>query len=98
MLADCIANVLDLLSTSKKKAADETEYEKNDRLRSRCIWLEGQKGVTEWEAAVMVVDEARQLLQRDLGEMGISWQPPKDEQKGNMLHGPSWSACGINAV
>ena len=60
---------------SKKKVEGETDWEARERLRLRCIWLEGQKGLTEAEAAVLIVEEAKRLLQEDLGQLGIDWIP-----------------------
>jgi hypothetical protein len=60
---------------SKRKADNETEWELEERLKVRCIWLTGQKGLTEFEAAVLIVQEAQKLLADDLLHMGIEWKP-----------------------
>lgn len=59
---------------SKKKNEDESEWEANERKKSHCIFLTGQKSVTEYEAAVMIVDEAKCLLKQDLLQYGIEWK------------------------
>lgn len=64
-----------VLSFSKKKADGEMDWELEDRLRSRCIWATGQKGLTEREAAACIVGEAKGLLKDDLLRMGIEWKP-----------------------
>ena len=60
---------------SKKKADDEAEWEREELRRRRCIWVTGQAGLTEYEAAEMIVREARKLLADDLLEMGVDWKP-----------------------
>jgi len=35
----------------------------------------GQRGLTEYEAADMVINEAKKLLANDLQQMGVSWKP-----------------------
>ncbi|XP_078265179.1 DNA polymerase theta-like [Rhinoraja longicauda] len=58
---------------SSRTAVDESEYEAQERRRTRCIWVSGRKALTEREAAVLIIQEARSLLQRDLASMGIEW-------------------------
>ncbi len=58
-----------------KRGAGETEWEAAERHQCRCIWLTGQKGLTEYEAAVMIIQEAKQLVQTDVGLMGVQWNP-----------------------
>ncbi|XP_012501624.1 PREDICTED: DNA polymerase theta-like, partial [Propithecus coquereli] len=41
----------------------------------RTIWVTGKKGLTEREAAALIVEEARMILQQDLVEMGVQWNP-----------------------
>ncbi len=48
---------------SKKRAEGETAWEAAERRKSRCIWVAGQKGLTENEAAIMIIEEARKLVQ-----------------------------------
>jgi DNA polymerase theta len=60
---------------SKKKSEDEAEWEMQERFKSRCIWLTGQKGLTEHDAAVLIIQEAKELLANDLLQMGVDWKP-----------------------
>ena len=60
---------------SKKKADGEAEWELEERNRTRCIWVMGQKGLTEYEAANMIIQEAKKLLSDDLMQMGVDWKP-----------------------
>ncbi|XP_048459045.1 DNA polymerase theta [Rhincodon typus] len=60
---------------SSRRAVDESECEALERRKTRCIWVSGRKGLTERDAAILVVEEARNLLQQDLASMGIEWTP-----------------------
>uniref|UniRef100_A0A8D0GJD7 DNA polymerase theta n=1 Tax=Sphenodon punctatus TaxID=8508 RepID=A0A8D0GJD7_SPHPU len=60
---------------STRRAVDEDEEAAEERLNSRCIWMTGMKGLTENEAAFLIVEEARTLLQQDLAVMGVQWDP-----------------------
>ena len=63
------------LYNSKKKGEGETDGEAQERKKSRCIWMTGKKGLTEREAAILILQEAKTLLQQDVGMLGIKWQP-----------------------
>ena len=52
------------------------------RANSRCFWLTGRKGVTFKEAAALILEEARETLQKDMG-VQIDWDSP-DERKRNL--------------
>jgi len=52
------------------------DWEVEERLKSRCIWVTGQKGFTESEAAVLIIAEAQEILAADLLVMGIVWKRP----------------------
>uniref|UniRef100_UPI00398EBF00 DNA polymerase theta n=1 Tax=Pristiophorus japonicus TaxID=55135 RepID=UPI00398EBF00 len=60
---------------SSRRAVDESEYEAQERRKTRCIWVSGRKGLTERDAAVLIIEEARNHLQQDLASMGIEWNP-----------------------
>lgn len=60
---------------SARRAVDEDEEAAQERRNTRCIWVSGKKGLTEREAAELIVDEARRLLQEDLAKMGVEWNP-----------------------
>ncbi|CAH1799446.1 unnamed protein product, partial [Owenia fusiformis] len=66
---------------SKKKADNETDWDVRERNKARCIWLTGQKGLTEHEAAVMIKEEATKLLQEDLQQLGVQWNPNANSEK-----------------
>ncbi|MGH0187478.1 UNVERIFIED_CONTAM: hypothetical protein FKN15_025297 [Acipenser sinensis] len=60
---------------STRRAVDESEHEAQERRNTRCIWVSGKKGLTEKEAALLIVEEARKLLQQDLALLGVEWNP-----------------------
>ncbi|KAM9363686.1 DNA polymerase theta [Symphorus nematophorus] len=60
---------------SSKRAVDESEMEAAERRSLRCVWVTGGRALTEQEAAVEIVSEARLLLQEDLARLGVQWDP-----------------------
>ncbi|XP_051841327.1 DNA polymerase theta [Antechinus flavipes] len=60
---------------SVRKAVDEEEEAAEERRNFRTIWVPGRKGLTEKEAAVLIVKEAKMILQQELAEMGVQWNP-----------------------
>ncbi|XP_070684106.1 DNA polymerase theta [Pempheris klunzingeri] len=64
---------------SSKRAVDESEMEAAERRSLRCVWVTGGRALTEQEAAAEIVSEARLLLQEDLAQLGIQWDPPRPE-------------------
>ncbi|XP_068038024.1 DNA polymerase theta isoform X4 [Anomalospiza imberbis] len=60
---------------SVRRAVDEDEEAAEERRAVRSIWMAGMKGFTEREAASLIVEEARRLLQQDLALMGVQWNP-----------------------
>lgn len=54
---------------------DEEEEAVEERRNMRTIWVTGRKGLTEREAAALIVEEAKMILQQDLVEMGVQWNP-----------------------
>ncbi|XP_078115890.1 DNA polymerase theta isoform X1 [Sander vitreus] len=60
---------------SSKRAVDESEVEAAERRSLRCVWVTGGRALTEQEAAVEIVSEARLLLREDLAQLGVQWDP-----------------------
>ncbi|XP_034713616.1 DNA polymerase theta isoform X2 [Etheostoma cragini] len=58
---------------SSKRAVDESEVEAAERRSLRCVWVTGGRALTEQEAAVEIVSEARLLLRKDLAQLGVQW-------------------------
>ncbi|KAM6474903.1 DNA polymerase theta isoform 1-T1 [Liasis olivaceus] len=60
---------------STRKAVDEDEQAAEERLNTHFIWMSGMKGLTEGEAARLIVEEAKRLLKQDLAVWGVQWNP-----------------------
>ncbi|NXL77581.1 DPOLQ polymerase, partial [Leptocoma aspasia] len=67
---------------SARRAVDEDEESAEERRAVRSIWMAGMKGLTEREAASVIVEEARRLLQQDLALMGVQWNPESFLESG----------------
>jgi hypothetical protein len=68
-------------------ANGESESERQRRAESRCFWVTGQRGLTYAEAATAIVDEARRMVETDLG-VAIDWTSASECQAiGNSLKG-----------
>ncbi|ESO92507.1 hypothetical protein LOTGIDRAFT_120568 [Lottia gigantea] len=63
---------------SNKTQEGESEWEAEKRRQCRCIYLGGRKAVTIMEAAMTVVDEAKTIIQEELGGVGIQWAGPSN--------------------
>ncbi|KAM4046137.1 LOW QUALITY PROTEIN: DNA polymerase theta [Anomaloglossus baeobatrachus] len=77
---------------STRRAVDEDEDAAQERRAARCIWIPGKKGLTEREAAELIVEEARRLLREDLALMGIHWSPDMSLDSGSSLDTSSESS------
>ncbi|XP_073523632.1 DNA polymerase theta-like isoform X2 [Phyllobates terribilis] len=77
---------------STRRAVDEDEEAAQERRAARCIWISGRKGLTEQEAAELIVEEARRLLKEDLALMGIRWSPDTTLESGSSLDTSSESS------
>uniref|UniRef100_A0A8C2M1Q2 DNA polymerase theta n=1 Tax=Cricetulus griseus TaxID=10029 RepID=A0A8C2M1Q2_CRIGR len=60
---------------STRKAVDEEEEAAEERRNMQTIWVTGRKGLSAREAATLIVEEAKTILQQDLLEMGVQWDP-----------------------
>ncbi|XP_028750825.1 DNA polymerase theta isoform X1 [Peromyscus leucopus] len=60
---------------SARKAVDEEEEAAEERRSMRTVWVPGRKGLSAREAAALIVEEAKAILQQDLIEMGVHWDP-----------------------
>ncbi|KAG8431910.1 hypothetical protein GDO86_019389 [Hymenochirus boettgeri] len=74
---------------SVRRAVDEDEEAALERRAARCIWIPGRKGLTEREAAELIVEEARRLLKEDLATIGIQWNPDSSLDSSLDSHGGS---------
>lgn len=63
----------------------ETETEVRERSEARVIWVAGRRGLTLGNAAKLIVNEAKQLLQADVAQLGIEWKSSEtEENKSNI--------------
>ena len=63
----------------------ETETEVRERSEARVIRVAGRRGLTLGNAAKLIVNEAKQLLQADVAQLGIEWKPSEtEENKSNI--------------
>uniref|UniRef100_A0A803XN46 DNA polymerase theta n=1 Tax=Meleagris gallopavo TaxID=9103 RepID=A0A803XN46_MELGA len=74
---------------SGRRAVDEDEESVEERRTVRSIWMAGMKGLTESEAASLIVEEARELLQQDLAAMGVQWNPESFLEASSMISSES---------
>ena len=58
----------------------ESEQEVKERKTLRSFWVTGKKGLTEADAAISIVEEARELLQKDLGIKIDDWNKHTTEK------------------
>uniref|UniRef100_A0A665WQY9 DNA-directed DNA polymerase n=1 Tax=Echeneis naucrates TaxID=173247 RepID=A0A665WQY9_ECHNA len=75
-------------STVSKRAVDESETEAAERRSLRCVWVAGGRALTEKEAAAQIVSEARLLLQEDLAQLGVQWDPTSLSPGGPAVKSP----------
>ena len=75
---------------SNKRQETETEWEAAERRKTHCIFLPGRKGMTEYEAAGIIIEEAKSLIQEELGGLGIQWNAkvPVPEMKSPVVTSP----------
>ncbi|GJQ84592.1 putative DNA-directed DNA polymerase [Trypoxylus dichotomus] len=59
---------------SEKERDGETKYEAEQRNKVRAIWVTGKQGMTEKEAAEMLILEARRYLEFEMGVVGAKWE------------------------
>ncbi|XP_031727746.1 DNA polymerase theta isoform X1 [Anarrhichthys ocellatus] len=81
---------------SSKRAVDESEMEAAERRSLCCVWVTGGRALTEQEAAVEIVSEARLLLREDLAQLGVQWDPttlPPGAPATNSADGSDTSAA-----
>ena len=93
-----IFNASVLLFCSKRVGEGESRWEAEERAKSRCIWLAGQKALTEAEAALLMVEEAKALLQQDLQALGVDWQAPHARPAQHGLYHRAFSCSDTACV
>lgn len=59
---------------SEKKREGETDYDAEQRNKFKTVWVCGKNGLTEREAAVMLIQEARKYLELEMGLKHAEWK------------------------
>ena len=82
-----IENLLQNCAPFESAKAGEGECDKlaQERKNLRSFWVTGLKGVTEAEAAKMIVEEAREILQKDLGVEIQTWGQVQNPEIGEFF-------------
>ena len=82
-----IENLLQNCAPFESAKAGEGECDKlaQERKNLRSFWVTGLKGVTEAEAAKMIVEEAREILQKDLGVEIQTWGQVQNPEIGKFF-------------
>lgn len=78
---------------SARKAVDEEEEAAEERRTMQTIWVTGRKGLSAREAAALIVEEAKMILQQDLIEMGVQWVP--NSPLSSSIHSPRSSESEV---
>ncbi|XP_037904628.1 DNA polymerase theta [Hermetia illucens] len=58
---------------SEKKHDEENEYDANKRKVLRCLYITGKIGLTIKDIAKLLISNARQYLQHEIGVEGVKW-------------------------
>ena len=71
--------------SGKIQQEDEQEFDVNERKQIRTFWVTGSKGLTESEAAKLIVEEARELIAKELGLQDVVWDkvPVQDKRRSS---------------
>lgn len=59
---------------SEKEREGESEFDKKQRNKFRNVWVTGKEGLTETEAAELLVSTARQYLKLEIGLAEAKWE------------------------
>lgn len=61
----------------------ETSFDTNQRKKLRNVWITGHQGLTEREAASLLISDARSFLQKELGLSTAKWVDEKSDTSGH---------------
>ncbi|KAG7210234.1 hypothetical protein KM043_011783 [Ampulex compressa] len=82
---------------SVKEQIGEHESETVKRNKIRTVFVTGRDGLTPHEAAVMLIKEARILVQNELGLQDVLWKQ-HDESTVTKASAPSENNCSISKI
>ncbi|XP_044756210.1 DNA polymerase theta isoform X2 [Coccinella septempunctata] len=66
----------------------ESEHDFKQRNKLRTIWITGKQGLTEIEAANLILNDARKYLEHEMGVKDIKWGEKMDEQESEHKDSP----------
>lgn len=77
-----IENILysDIPFESEKEQGGESEFDLKQRNKFRNVWISGKEGLTEQQAAELLVNEARKFIKLDMGLIEARWETSLIEQ------------------
>lgn len=78
--------LIDSISFDVEKRDGETNYEAEQRHKSRLLFAIGKNDLTIKEAAKLIIDEARYYLQNEIGLQHIVWTQKSNEHNENSSH------------
>ncbi|XP_069676367.1 DNA polymerase theta-like [Periplaneta americana] len=67
---------------SCKELNGETSFDTKQRNKLRNVWITGRQGITEREAASMLISDARSFLQKELGLVDAKWDCQESDSSG----------------
>ncbi|XP_076250621.1 DNA polymerase theta isoform X2 [Rhynchophorus ferrugineus] len=69
---------------STKKREEETNHESEKRKKLRNVWIAGKEGLTEKEAGELLLQGARDYLQKEIGLKEAKWKTDDKNSKNNI--------------
>lgn len=67
----------------------ETSFDTKQRKKLRNVWITGHQGLTEREAASLLIYDSRSLLQKELGLADAKWDNQESDISGHDSQSPS---------
>ena len=74
---------------SCKELDGETSFDMKQRNKLRNVWITGHQGLTEREAASLLISDARSFLQKELGLADAKWSNQESDVSGHDSQSPS---------
>lgn len=78
---------------SEKKREGETDYGVQERKKFRSVWITGKSGLTEREAAGLLIKEAQRYLQLEMGLANAQWAVDVNNTSHSNNNNISSSGC-----
>ncbi|XP_068085196.1 DNA polymerase theta [Anabrus simplex] len=68
---------------SAKEHDGETSFDTAQRNQLKTVWVTGKEGLTEKEAAMLLIKESRAWLKKELGLVDAKWEPVETRNEGS---------------